>query len=604
MVAPLFKKIIYKINYGTLKNCRNISVTVMNLKAKPFNLNNEQIEWVNNTLSKMSTDDKIKQLFVDMAAPLPPEIVKGIVAERKYGGIRYMNKDGATVSKLIETYQQASEIPLIVAANTEAGGNGACSDGTEVGNETKISATDDIKYAYALGGVSAREAKAIGCNTVFAPIVDIHKNWRNPIIATRTFGSDGKKVAEFSKAYMEAAHKEGIACVCKHFPGDGLDERDQHLANSLNSYSCEEWDKTFGHVYNEMIDAGVEGIMVGHILLPAYERKFNPSLKVCMPATLSKYLLRDLLRKQLGFNGLIITDASHMVGMTGRMARRDIIPTAIAAGCDMFLFYNEFEEDFGYVKQGICRGILTAERLDEAVTRILAFKAHLNINKPQRGGDLSVIGCADHKKIAEEVSRKAITLVKSNGANVLPINIKKHKKILLVHHDSSNPFNVYTGGKKQKYYEIVKEELEARGFEVELYTPVLAQLLRADENQIRDIMGKIYSSKTPVASFTAKYDAVIQMADIPANSVVQRIDFALTKGSIDMPWYVYELPVIFISVNCPFHLFDVPQVQTYINCYDGNAYTMRALCKKLTGEEEFTGISPVDAFCGCEDTVW
>ena len=576
----------------------------MNLKAKPFNLNDEQIKWVNTTLAKMTQDDKIKQLFVDMAAPVPCEAVKNIMTERKLGGIRYMSNGKETLSELIASYQSASDIPLIVAANTEAGGNGACSDGTEIGSETKISATNDIKYATALGEVSAKEAKAIGCNTLFAPIVDIHKNWRNPIIATRTFGSDEKKVAKYAKAYMDAAHKEGIACVCKHFPGDGIDERDQHLANSLNSLSCEEWDKTFGYVYKEMIDAGVEGIMVGHILLPAYERKFNPSLNKCMPATLSKYLLRDLLRKQLGFNGLLISDASHMVGMTGRMSRKDIVPMVIAAGCDMFLFYNDSEEDFGYVKEGIAHGILSDQRLDEAVTRILAFKAHLNLNNPHYGGDLSVIGCEVHKKIAEEVSDKAITLVKNNQPNVLPLTNAKYNKILLVHHDSSNPFNAYIGGKKQKYYDVVKEELEKRGFEVEVYTPVLEQLARAEDEQVKKIMDKLYTSKSAISSFTAKYYLVIQMANIPGNGVVQRIDFALTKGSIDIPWYVHELPVIFISVNSPFHLFDVPQVQTYINCYDGNVHTMKALCKKLAGEEEFTGVSPVDVFCNSEDTKW
>ncbi len=579
---------------------------MIDLRAKPFYLNDEQAEWVQTTLSGMSQDDKIKQLFIDMAAPVPADAVKGLVRQRKYGGLRYMNKDGATISALLKSYKAASEIPLIVAANTEAGGNGACSDGTEIGCETKIAATGDIKYACALGEVSAKEAKAVGCNTLFAPIVDIHKNWHNPIIATRTFGEDAQMVAAYSKAYMQAAHKEGIACVCKHFPGDGVDERDQHLANSVNSLSREEWDNTFGYVYKEMIEAGVEGIMVGHIMLPAYEYYFEGRTDggECMPATLSKPLLKGLLRGQLGFNGLIISDASHMVGMTGRMARRDIVPYSIAAGCDMFLFYNDFEEDFGYVKQGIERGILSNERLDEAVTRILAYKAHLNLHKAQPACDLSVIGCEKHKNIADQVSHKAITLVKHNEDGVLPLSPDKYKRILLVHHDSVNPFNSYIGGAKGSYYDVLKAELESRGFEVEIYTPVLQQLTRASEDEVKQIMGKLYTSKSAVGEFQKSYDLVIQMANVPGNGVVQRIDFALTKGSIDMPWYVYELPVIFVSVNCPFHLFDVPQVQTYINCYDSNVSTIKALAQKLAGEEEFTGISPVDAFCGSPDTAW
>lgn len=578
----------------------------MNLREKPFYLDDEDLCWVDKTIAEMTLEDKIKQLFIDMAPPVSGKAVNGIVDRCKYGGIRYMNKDGESISKMISEYQAASEIPLIVAANTEAGGNGACSNGTEIGNESKVAATDDAYYASALGYVSSAEAKAVGCNTLFAPIVDINFNFRNPIIATRTFGSNPQKVAAFSKAYLKAAHDNGVACVCKHFPGDGVDERDQHLANSVNSLSCEEWDKSFGYVYKEMIDAGVEGIMAGHIMLPAYERHFLPEHndKAYMPATLNKVLLQDLLRERLGFNGLIITDASHMLGMTGRMARRDIVPLSIAAGCDMFLFYNDFEEDISYVKDGIKRGILTIERIDEAVRRILAYKAHLKLYKPHTQGEMSIVGCEKHRSLAKEVSKKAITLVKSNQPEILPLTAEKHKKVLLVHHDSCNPFNSYIGTRKNKYYEVVKAELEKRGFEVEIYTPVLERLARADEESIKDTMNKLYASKSAVEEFKQKYDLVIQMANIPGNGVVQRIDFALTKGSIDIPWYVHELPVIFISVNSPFHLIDVPQVQTYVNCYDSNEHTMKSLCKKLVGEEKFLGVSPVDAFCGSEDTKW
>lgn len=576
---------------------------MIDLSAKPFYLNDEQTAWVNETFSNMSVDDKIKQLFIDMAAPVPEQAIKAIVAERKLGGLRYMNKDSKSIAALLDAYKKASAIPPIIAANTEAGGNGACSDGTEVGCETKVAATDDIKFASAMGEISAKEAKAVGCNTLFAPIVDINRNWRNPIIATRTFGADEKKVAAYSLAYMQAAHSQGVACVCKHFPGDGIDERDQHLANSVNSLSQKEWDSTFGYVYKSMIDGGVEGVMVGHIMLPAYEEERDKNGS-CLPASLSRELLEGLLRGKLGFNGLIITDASHMVGLTGRMSRSELVPRSIAAGCDMFLFYNDYAEDFEYVKDGIKRGILTHERLDAAVMRILAFKAHLNLHRPAAEADLSSVGCDAHKEVAKEVAKRAITLVKNNQQGVLPLTSQKYKKILLIAHNSVNPFNSYISADKIKYHELLKSELEELGFEVEIYTPVLEQLSRASVSEVKQIMDKLYTSKSAVKDLKDRYDIVIQLANVPGNGVVQRLDFALTKGSIDMPWYVHELPVIFISVNCPFHLFDVPQVQTYINCYDSNEYTIKSLCKKLIGEEQFTGVSPVDAFCGTPDTRW
>lgn len=580
----------------------------MNLEEKPFYLNKEQIAYVDNTLAHMSLDDKIKQIFIDMAAPVNEQMIKNIVQTKKFGGIRYMNQDSKKIKELIGNYQKYSDIKLIVAANTEAGGNGACSDGTYIGQEIKIAATNDKKYAYELGRISAIEAKAIGCNTLFAPIVDINRNWRNPIVASRTFGGDPKIVSEYAKEYLRAAHENKVACVCKHFPGDGIDERDQHLTNSLNSLTKEEWDQSFGYVYKEMIEAGCEGIMAGHILLPSYEKYFNPNLKdnEYMPATLSPYLLKNLLREQLGFNGLIITDASHMVALTSKMKRSKLIARAIMSGCDMFLFYNDFEEDFNYVKESILNNELTIGRLDEAVRRILAFKAHLNLDKPISEEDnLNLIGLDEYKAIQREVSRKAITLVKSIEANVLPISPNKYKKILVVHHDISNPFNSYITNKNSlKYYELFSNNLKERGFEVEIYTPVLEQLKNASSDEVREIMGKLYTSKSAIKSLTDKYDLVIHLANVPGNGVVQRLDFALTKGAIDIPWYVNELPVIFISMNCPFHLMDVAQVKTYINCYDAMDHTVDELVKKLVGEDEFMGVSRVNCFGSSEDTKW
>ncbi len=580
----------------------------MNLEEKPFYLNKEQIAYVDNTLAHMSLDDKIKQIFIDMAAPVNEQMIKNIVQTKKFGGIRYMNQDSKKLKELIGNYQKYSDIKLIVAANTEAGGNGACSDGTYIGQEIKIAATNDKKYAYELGRISAIEAKAIGCNTLFAPIVDINRNWRNPIVASRTFGNNPKIVSEYAKEYLMAAHENKVACVCKHFPGDGIDERDQHLTNSLNSLTKEEWDQSFGYVYKEMIEAGCEGIMAGHILLPSYEKYFNPNLKdnEYMPATLSPYLLKNLLREQLGFNGLIITDASHMVALTSKMKRSKLIARAIMSGCDMFLFYNDFEEDFNYVKESILNNELTIERLDEAVRRILAFKAHLNLDKPISEEDnLNLIGLDEYKAIQREVSRKAITLVKSIEANVLPISPNKYKKILVIHHDISNPFNSYITNKNSlKYYELFSNNLKERGFEVEIYTPVLEQLKNASSDEVREIMGKLYTSKSAIKSLTDKYDLVIHLANVPGNGVVQRLDFALTKGAIDIPWYVNELPVIFISMNCPFHLMDVAQVKTYINCYDTMDHTVNELVKKLVGEDEFMGVSRVNCFGSSEDTKW
>lgn len=166
-----------------------------------------------------------------------------------------------------------------------------------------------------------------------------------------------------------------------------MDERDQHILTSVNSFSTEEWDKTYGYVYKNLIDQGAKTVMVGHIAQPAYVKAQNENAsreERLRPASLSPELLGGLLRKKLGFNGLISTDATPMVGFTSAMKRSEAIPQAIAAGCDMILFNKSLEEDYRYLLDGVKNGRVSEERLDEAVLRILATKASLNLHKKKK----------------------------------------------------------------------------------------------------------------------------------------------------------------------------------------------------------------------------
>ena len=241
--------------------------------------------------------------------------------------------------------------------------------------------------------------------------------------------------------------------------------------------SVEEWEENFGKVYRGMIDAGVESVMIGHIRLPEMSRKLRPGIKdnEIMPATIAPELLQDLLRDELGFNGLVITDATHMVGLTSAMRRAEIMPYTIAVGCDMILYYRDKEEDIEAIKEGLANGVLTEERLNEAVTRILAFKAMLKLHTKKAEGTLvpaeeglSVIGCEEHKQVAKDIADQAITLVK-NTKNQLPLTPETHKRIMLYTVEQSGfaPNKVEADRLNQR----VKAKLEAQGFEVTLFDP-------------------------------------------------------------------------------------------------------------------------------------
>ncbi len=596
---------------------------MVNFKAAPFNLSDEDIKWVKDTIDSMSIEEKVGQLFFNLGMTKDENYLKGIVSKYHIGGARYQGGNALEVHQQNKILQENSKVPLLIACNTESGGDGACSDGTMLGDHVKIGATNKIENAFEFGRMANKEAHAIGCNMSFAPICDINLNWRNPIISNRCFSNDADVVANMSVQYMKGAMtNDGFACAAKHFPGDGLDERDQHLAPSINTYGTEQWMNTFGKVYKSLIDAGLPAIMAGHIMLPSWEKEISPEIteEEMMPATLSKPLLQGLLREKLGFNGMVVTDASHMIGLTCMMKRSEVLPHAIAAGCDMFLFFNDMEEDFGYMLEGVKSGIITPERLQEALERILALKASMGLNKKAKTEIVpavekvsDIVGCAEHKAFAKKIADEAVTLVKSKE-DIFPITPEKFKRIMIVPVRGAGNSGMFALMKKGRPVENdLKAVLEARGFEVTVFEEPIAKILaEVQEAQyeakrtnnpdlVKQVLGKnmnlYFAAKSRVDDFVSKQDLILTLGQVKSyGAVVERVSWGMGKGGGEIPWYVHELPVVVASVGHPFLLSDAPFTKTYINCYDGKMDTLEALADKLTGKSEFKGVDPVNAF--------
>ncbi|MBZ6526795.1 beta-hexosaminidase [Aerococcaceae bacterium DSM 111021] len=588
---------------------------LVDLTKKPYNLDQEAINWVEDTLSNMTLDEKIGQLFVNMGADRTEEYLTGVMDEYHIAAVRYNKGTASEVYDQNKILQTKSKIPLIIAANTEAGGDGAVTDGTKVGDEVKVAATNDPKYAYELGRISGEEASAVGCNASFAPIIDLTRNWRNPIIANRTWGDDVDQTIELSKEYMRGIMEHNIMPFAKHFPGDGIDERDHHLSYASNPMTVEEWDETFGRIYGELTEAGLPGIMAGHIHLPEYEKALHPERDEddFLPASLNKTLLDELLRGKIGFNGIIVTDASHMVAMTAALPRREMLPTAIEAGCDIFLFFNDPVEDFQWMKEGLENGILTEERLHDAIRRTLGLKAKIGLHNTPREEimlpkeeALSRIGTEENKAVVREVADKAITLVKDKQKDIFPITPERYKRILLVPVSGiKGGFGAMIAGNKPKAHDHLKSLLEARGHEVSIWESTEEKIMKLPEEERGAAIANVYAQKQPISNLTDNYDLIINVGDVNSGGTIQRTIWPASKGTPDIPFYVHEIPTIYVSVQNPFDLADVPQVGTYINTYDGMLVTMEELVKKLAGESEFQGVSSVDAFCGLWDTkLW
>ena len=588
---------------------------MVDLRAKPYYLNDEDIAWVESTIASMTDEEKVGQLFWQLTAGNSEEYLKELMEKYHLGGCRYNGMPGQMVLNQNRILQKYAKVPVFIACNPEQGGNGVSVDGTFVSSQIKIGATGKTEYARAMGRVSGAQIKATGCNMAFAPVLDITYNWECEETLMRSYGNDPKMVAEMGKAYMDGIHETpGVYACAKHFPGNGQDYRDAHLSNNVNHFGHDDWMASYGMVYKTLIDGGLDAIMGGHILMPTYMAEINPDINAdtIMPGTLCKEIMTDLLRGELGFNGMVVTDASHMVGMTNRMKRADMLPAAINAGCDMFLFFNDPAEDFETMLNAYKNGVISEKRMVEALTRILGLKAAKGMHKIPKeelcGSDEALkeaLQNPEFKAVAPAISRDALTLVKYKDEGVLPMTPEKYKRIMLVNIKGADTpmarlMAIAMGaGKKKSPAEKLCDKLNEKGFEAFIYESPLDKMVKQVEAGGKVDLNLYFAGKNAISEFVSGQDLVISFFNVGNGHPT----FGLSKGGGEIPWYVHELPVIGVSVNKPTMLADAPMLRTYINTYDSNDDTLDALVDALmTGPEAFKGSDPIDAYCGMFDT--
>ncbi len=578
---------------------------MVNLKAKPFYLSDEQIKWVEDTIAGMTEDEKIGQLFTLMTyvPGVNEENIKRETTSFHQGGLRWQRKSSEEAYEQNRLYQKYSRIPLLVAANCDTGGAECVPDGTYVSTAAQAGAGGDPATAYRIGLVSAREAGSIGVNWLFNPVCDVYRNWRNTIVNTRSYGSDPDRVLEMCRSYIRGVRDSGfpIAVTAKHFPGDGTEERDQHLCMGCNDLGVDEWEETFGKVYRGLIDEGVEAVMVGHIAQRALSKKYRPEYTDAdiLPATLAPELLNDVLRRELGFNGVVITDATQMIGFNAAEKRETALPHAIAAGCDMLLFANDPEEDLSYVREGIRSGVITQERLQEALLRILGLKAKLGLTENYRfpAPELreKYVGCAEHNEFRREAAELCTTLVKDTQ-KLLPIDPRGKRVFLVYVHNIPNSKG-YDGDPVR---DVLAEELERAGFAVDV-CPTFYDLEAENGVGFRNILTIMDKGKRE--EFKAKYDLALLVLNFTGYAQTNEVRVTWSHDhSADQPWYIAETPTVAVSLNLTNHLIDVPQVKTYINAYGSRRENIRAFIERMTGKAPFTGTPDETVFCGRWET--
>ncbi|HEY8576659.1 MAG TPA: glycoside hydrolase family 3 N-terminal domain-containing protein [Devosia sp.] len=549
----------------------------IDLSAAPFHLDDAAIAWVGETRDALSPRDKLAQLFVLLARGTPEETAETVRSFRPGGITRVYSDDLFTEINLVRDIATLSAIPLLISADLE-GSRMSLPFGTSVPNPLGLAAVDDVEATTAISTIMAREAAAVGLNWSFTPVIDLNIAWRSAIVGTRSYGSDIDKVERHAMAQIAAFQDNGVAATVKHWPGEGYDDRDQHLVTTVNPLSMAEWESTFGRLYRKAIASGVLSVMSAHIALPAFALALDPDAgaEAYRPASISRILNQDLLRRELGFNGLIVSDATPMAGLNDWGTRDEVLPEIIISGCDVILFSDDPNGDLMRLVKAVADGRLSQQRVDDAVTRVLALKAALGLHKdrpePSLDAAARLVASQESELVARQVSARVPTLVK-DVRNILPLSPDKTKSVL-----------VYSGGVILPFVPhplplSLPDHLAREGFEVTVFAPGM------DINP-RD------------------FDLVLYLFAEETLLTRSRIflDWHKLTGSVfgAMQRFWHDMPVLMLSLGYPYYLHDAPRVPALVNAYGSSEAMQAAVLECLMGRQPFSGTSPVDPFVGSE----
>ncbi len=366
----------------------------------------------------MSVENLLKSICCpDMIPASDKECYDGCVGHYLASGTKEDNK--FLVDKIYSQFKER-----LITADFENGAGSGIKGATRFPEMMAFGEVDDPDLAYKMGEICAAESRPLGYTWTLAPCVDLAINKLNPIVNLRCQGDDVEKAIRIGGAYMRGLQDNGIIATLKHFPGDGVGFYDQHLTVGENTLSKDEWDNTYGQIYQTLINEGAMSVMPGHISLGAYD-ELDEKMDMYPPATLSKKLLTDLLKNKLGFEGIIVSDALNMGGHCGYINFYDGCCRFLESGGDCLLFVHPSEEFINEMKSRIDGGLLSIDTLKNRAYRMLCFARQYH--KSQK--TIPVITKEEAKKVSDDVVEKACRIVRDRNGTI-PFDIKKDTKIL------------------------------------------------------------------------------------------------------------------------------------------------------------------------------
>ena len=558
------------------------------------------LKWANEELRHMSLDEKIGQLIsVGLNATFLNQdsdayrTLKHYIEDDKVGGLILFRGPVYESVMLTNRMQQLAKYPLLISADLEAGAGMRFDDTVNFPWNMAVAATGNPAYARRQGEITAREARALGVRQIFAPVVDVNNNAQNPVINVRSYGEDPADVARFAAAFTEGAQEAGVIATAKHFPGHGDTAVDSHRGLPEINVGRDRLNSVEFVPFKAAINAGIGAVMVGHIALPQIDStaikplprdlKSKPTdtdeageiieEKATMPATMSPVMGR-MLRNDLNFPGIIVTDALSMSGLTIYFTQEEAAVRALEAGADMLLKPADVDAAFRGVREAVKSGRISEARIEESARRIMAAKYDLGLVE-QRLTPLDtidrVVGSKDVVALANEIAEHAITLVRDEDKLVPLKKLTPETKI----------FNLaITNGDDRLWVSNgFVSQLDRSGVKVET-------IVLDDRSSDRDVQKAIDHAKAADLVLASLYGRVRtgQVSSVGVPNAGARALNALLGT---------KTPVIGISFGNPYLLQSFPDLQTYLVAYGDMPSLQQATARALLGEIDITGKLPI-----------
>ena len=570
------------------------------VSAGSIHLTREGQKWAEKTLCKLTLEEKIGQVFMIWcrAAFLnveSPDYLQLREAMQKYhvgsfamsvpvDGPFLLRTGPYEAAELLNRLQRDSKLPLLVAADFERGVSMRLAGTTVFPHAMAFGAAGRIEDAQTSGRITALEARAIGVHWNFFPDADVNSNPANPIINTRSFGEDPQQVGDLVAAYIKGAHEAGMLATVKHFPGHGDTATDSHLGVASVNGDRAHLDSIELPPFRQAIAAGVDSVMVAHVTVPALDSDPNHV------ATISPSVVSDLLEKQLGFKGLIVTDALDMAGLTHLFAN-DIGRAAVEAfkaGNDLLLIPADLDASYQAMFKAVKSGEISAQRLDRSVLKMLKTKASLGLVE-SRAADLSALAISvakpENLAFGQQVADAAITLVRDNG-KVLPLKSNGTAKGGLPYMTREETHNqvvavLFSDDVRTESGRVFGRELRARIPDAHvIYVDPRTAAGLSDE-----VMKAINDAQTVIAAVyviptAGKIGNSMAMADATGTLLEQLLDHAAAKTAV-------------VAMGNPYLAGDFPNIENYMCTFSNATVSEVAAVKALFGEIPIRGHLPV-----------